>query len=63
MSEFTKAEQAAIADILWKLRSERHRIDTEAAHEAADKLIADLLRAIGLGEVADAYESIEKWFT
>lgn len=36
--------------------------DPETAHEAADTVLCDLLRALGYGDVVDAYLDVEKWY-
>lgn len=38
------------------------RLDTEAAHAAADRLIIELLRELGYGEGAAVFDSEEKWY-
>lgn len=36
--------------------------DPETAHQAADQVLCDLLRALGYGDVVDAYLDVEKWY-
>jgi len=58
-----KTEEARL-----KARLELSRIireccgDPDAAHVLADVALTSLLRDLGLGDVADAFESIGKWY-
>ena len=36
--------------------------DAEAAHGDADDLLVELLRHLGLNQIADAYQAIHKWY-
>jgi len=36
--------------------------DVEAAHGEADEVLCELLRALGYGDVVDAWEDVEKWY-
>lgn len=36
--------------------------DPESAHVNADKVLCDLLRALGYGDVVDEWEKVEKWY-
>lgn len=36
--------------------------DPEVAHSVADDILCKLLRRLGHGEVADAYERVERWY-
>ncbi len=36
--------------------------DPETAHEQADRCLCSLLRDIGLKEVADEFEAVERWY-
>lgn len=51
--ELTK-EQAV--GLLIQLQSD----DREAAHAGADRVLLDVLRSNGLGDVADAYEELKR---
>ena len=37
--------------------------DTEGGHIAADKALVQFIRDIGLDELAETYESINKWYS
>ena len=37
--------------------------DKEGAHINADALLCDILNEIGLSEVADAFDSFDKWYS
>lgn len=37
-------------------------IDAEIAHVEADDILMNLLREIGMGDVADEFDKIEKWY-
>ena len=36
--------------------------DTEAARGKADKIMSDALRSLGWTRLADAFDSMEKWY-
>ena len=36
--------------------------DVEIAHGEADGVLCDLLRALGYGDVVDAWDDVEKWY-
>ena len=38
------------------------RGDQEKAHEKADELIIEILKNVGLAEIAEQYEEVYKWF-
>ena len=37
--------------------------DKESAHSQADDLLVDIIREIGLNDIADAYEEVGKWYS
>jgi hypothetical protein len=45
-----------------KLIELRDGCDQELDHKDADKLIVAFLKSIGYADVAEAYESVPKWF-
>ena len=36
--------------------------DTEVAHSSADDLLCAILRELGAGEVADIFDTMDKWY-
>lgn len=44
------------------LRDCDEHFDTEQAHCEADDALCEFLRSIGHGDVADAFEKIDKWY-
>jgi len=50
-------------ELVYKLNHLEDEFDTEIAHGKADNYIVDFLKEIGFEELADAYESIEKWYS
>lgn len=36
--------------------------DTEVDHAEADRILCELLRALGYNAIVDAWESIDKWY-
>lgn len=53
----TKAQIAAA-----RMRSIDNGGDTEEAHWDADRLLCEILRELGYGEVVDEYDKIHKWY-
>ena len=51
-----KQRQDETPDDMW-----RHP-DVVANHEMADEALCDLLREIGMGDVADTFDKITKWY-
>lgn len=49
-------------DAIEKLTKLRALGDTEAAHGEADKVLCELLKAMGFGDVVDAWDAIDKWY-
>ena len=43
-------------------RSIAHGADQEQTHIEADEALVGFVRALGLDELADVYESIDKWY-
>lgn len=38
-------------------------VDVETAHEDADQVLCDLLKALGYNKVVEEYNKVEKWYT
>ncbi|TAL41998.1 MAG: hypothetical protein EPN91_09360 [Salinibacterium sp.] len=45
-----------------RLRRLAKSMDTESAHADADQALADLLTALGHGDVVEAYKAVSKWY-
>jgi hypothetical protein len=43
--------------------ADESRCDTEAGHAKADELLCDILKEIGLSEVAEEFDRCEKWYS
>jgi len=56
-----KWDIAKYAQRMRVLAAESHG-DKAKAHEDADDLIVEVLKAAGLEEVAEQYEKVSKWF-
>jgi hypothetical protein len=61
MKNPTQKQKIAIAAALAALHEIDPR-DIETGHGRADEIVANLLRALGLEEVATAYEAVPKWY-
>ena len=64
MDEEVEVEKWDIAEYAQRMRvlaAESHG-DTAQAHEKADDLIVEVLKAAGLEEVSEQYEKVGKWF-
>ena len=50
---------------MWEifLPNKKGWVDTERAHEEADKFLCELLRSSGYGEVANYFEEQIKWYS
>lgn len=42
---------------------EKYKYDPEAAHSKADDLLCDILAEIGLEEIANEFDAVEKWYS
>lgn len=49
-------------DVIEALEALQKSGDTEASHGEADEILCNFLRALGHGDVADAFDAIEKWY-
>lgn len=61
VDEFTHSEFLRKAAIE-KLTELATNGDTEAAHADADKVLTDLLTALGYGDVVEAWDAVDKWY-
>ena len=50
------------ADAVERLEKLQGGHDPEVAHEQADRVLCEFLRAIGHREVADEFEAVERWY-
>jgi hypothetical protein len=50
-------------EALAALRELRDCGDTEAAHIDADKVLLKLLRHLGHGKIADAFDKVPRWYS
>lgn len=53
------AEKEAIA-LLLEIQKDDY---AETAHVTADRVLCDLLRELGYGNVVEEYEKIDKWYS
>ena len=61
--KFYATRGIAVAELRRGLdKAEKRRDDPEAAHGLADDTLETFLRDVGLGEEADRYARIPKWF-
>ncbi len=65
MSDSANAEKVnrdtLVADALREI-AECHTGDVEMDHVNADEALCKLLYGLGLGEVAEAWDAVEKWY-
>ena len=54
-------KQEAVNELRSMLGDHRGR-DTELDHVRADEILCEMLRQCGMGEVADAFELVDKWY-
>jgi len=59
---FTKKQLELVNTIKVKLSKEQHNGDTEIAHCNADDYLCELLIGLGLQDVVDEYEKVDKWY-
>lgn len=57
-NEDLKVIEKAKADII----EEQGNGDKETAHMYADQALCDILRQLGLKDIVDEYEAIDKWY-
>jgi hypothetical protein len=50
-------------EALSRLRELAECDDQEIAHKEADKVLTDFLRALGHGDLAEAFDAIDKWYS
>lgn len=50
-------------DALAKLQALANERDIERSHAEADHVLRDLLRTLGYGDVADAWNDLKKWYS
>ena len=48
-------------DAIEKLRK-LQTADTELAHSEADKVLCELLKAMGFSDVVEAWDALDKWY-
>jgi len=50
-------------DAIEQLRKLQESKNLEVSHQEADDILCALLSALGLSDVVDEYEKLEKWYT
>lgn len=50
------------ADAVARLERLQAARDPEIAHEQADRILCEFLRAIGHRDVADEFDAVERWY-
>lgn len=45
-----------------RLKAAQGNCDVESAHDDADKVLCDLLEALGFKEIVEEYNKVEKWY-
>lgn len=62
MKEFTDKELKAIGVAKSELAECAEQYDVESAHGWADSILCELLIELGLTDVVNAYDNVEKWY-
>lgn len=62
MASACQAREAAMERLKAIIAGAEIKRDPEGAHVDADQVLCDLLRALGCGDVVEAYDQIEKWY-
>ena len=57
-----EAVERQAADAVARLERLQAAHDPEIAHEQADRVLCEFLRAIGHREVADEFDAVERWY-
>lgn len=57
-----KKKADIIKEAVAKLEAIEKSGDTEGGHIEADGILCDVLKALGCGEVAEAFEKLDKWY-
>ena len=58
----TKSQQNAVGRAKNQLQEQQLNGDTESAHGAADHILCQLLVELGLEDIVDEYDKINKWY-
>ena len=45
-----------------ELKEEQHNGDVERAHIKADSIICELLRSLGMKDVVEEFDKVDKWY-
>ena len=59
----TKKELGLVQATKVILQEQQKHSDREVAHIKADDALCDLLKGLGLNEIAQEFESINKWYS
>lgn len=62
MIRLTKKQAKAKEQCLIALKTLQKSWDTEVAHVEADRALCDLLIALGMNDVVEEYEKVNKWY-
>lgn len=58
----TKKQAKARKECLATLKVLQKSWDIEGAHADADRALCDLLTALGMNDVVEEYEKVDKWY-
>ena len=45
-----------------KLKEEQHNDDIEMAHIKADAIICELLKSLGMKDVVEEFDKVDRWY-